>query len=246
MKNLLNLGLFILLVAGLACAASAAEVTITKNVVTISGVDIALDDPFTVEVSLFDANLGLYVLLSTVTISETTPAQLTLDVGEYQFTEVNLPQGFTPSVNPILLSITDPAAVETVTFTNVVRFGCTLGFWKNHEEAWPAAYDPATSTIAGAGFVYPDLDTTLLMDALKFKGGKGLEGGAKILLRQSVAALFNEAAFGQDYVSIGDLVADVNAALASGDRTAMTTVAEELDVNNNGFCPGVVSGTPGT
>jgi len=198
-----------------------------------------------VEGYVFDTVSREYVLMGTHTISESTPVQLTpLVEGQYRFLEVNLPQGIEPLENPIDVTITDPAAVVEITFTNQVRFGCTLGYWKNHVDAWPAGYSP-DDTLSTAGFVYASLDSELLKDALKFKGGKGLDGGARILLRQSVAALLNEAAFGADYPpygTTGDLIAAVNGALASTDRETMTMLAEELDLSNNGYCPDLQAG----
>jgi hypothetical protein len=74
--------------------------------------------------------------------------------------------------------------------------GCTPGFWKNHLEHW-VIFSPDQTL--GDVFVYqigwPSqfaelLDDTLL-EALNYKGGPGLLGAARIMLRQAVASLLN-------------------------------------------------------
>lgn len=63
-------------------------------------------------------------------------------------------------------------------------------------------------------------------------------GGAKNLLRQAVAALLNASHPDINYPRLpGDVIADVNVALASGDRDMMLVLAEELNTDNNLGCP---------
>jgi hypothetical protein len=53
-----------------------------------------------------------------------------------------------------------------------------------------------------------------------------------------VAALLNSAHPAIDYpLSAAQVIADVNAALASGDRKTMITLAKQLDRSNNAPCP---------
>ena len=57
-------------------------------------------------------------------------------------------------------------------------------------------------------------------------------------MRAAVAALLNSAHPAIDYPrSTAQVIADVNSALASGDRKAMITLANQLDRSNNARCP---------
>ena len=58
-----------------------------------------------------------------------------------------------------------------------------------------------------------DKDDSLL-DALNYKGGEGLSGAAQTLLRAAVAALLNDAHPEINYPYVGDIISDVNDALA--------------------------------
>lgn len=69
------------------------------------------------------------------------------------------------------------------------------------------------------------------------KGGSTLCGKAEILLRAAVAGLLNELTFGTlypPYATSEQLVAAVNAALASGNLPAITDLASRIDFYNNG------------
>jgi hypothetical protein len=118
--------------------------------------------------------------------------------------------------------------------------GCTPGYWKNHPEAW-AGTGYATGQTAGSVFTIPGslgLSSTSLLATLNGGGGSGTLGGAKILLRAGTAAVLNAASGGVDYTqSVAEVIADVNAALASGDRDTMLSVAAALDSDNNLGCP---------
>lgn len=118
--------------------------------------------------------------------------------------------------------------------------GCTLGYWKTHLDSWAASgYDP-DQTLESV-FDVPDalgLDDTTLLAALSFAGGPGVAGAARILLRQAVAAVLNAAHPDVDYPqTAGSIIAEVNAALASGNRDTMIDLAEKLDAQNNLGCP---------
>jgi hypothetical protein len=90
-------------------------------------------------------------------------------------------------------------------------------------------------------FDVPDslgLDNVTLRQALSFKDGPGTAGVARILLRAAVAALLDSAHPDIDYPrSTADVIADVNAALASLDPSTMLDLAAELDADNNLGCP---------
>ena len=116
--------------------------------------------------------------------------------------------------------------------------GCTPGFWKNHLQAW-VGFSP-NQTLESV-FDVPNafgLDNSTLLQALSFNGGSGAVGAARILLRAGVAALLNAADPDVDYPrTVAEVIADVNAALASGSRATMLGLATELDTDNNLGCP---------
>jgi hypothetical protein len=83
-----------------------------------------------------------------------------------------------------------------------------------------------------------------LMEALDYPGGKGLQGGARILMRAAVAALLNASHPDVYYPTIdaqvdGDAIIEaVCEALSYHDRSTLTGLAEELDrINNDYPCP---------
>ncbi|HEV2843516.1 MAG TPA: hypothetical protein VG477_01610, partial [Thermoanaerobaculia bacterium] len=118
--------------------------------------------------------------------------------------------------------------------------GCTPGYWKNHTGAWAGTgFSPgqtAGSVFSLGGF--PSLGSQTLLQTLQGGGGSGTAGAARILLRAAVAALLNAAHSGVDYPrTTTEIIADVNAALASNNRNTMLALAGELDDDNNLGCP---------
>ena len=121
--------------------------------------------------------------------------------------------------------------------------GCTPGYWKNHTDNWEEA-NPGKTTLDMAGF-----DTSrvsgdhLLRKALRYRGGRGLAGAERILMRAASAAWLNAAheglgypyrRFNPDYLGI---VESVNDAIDSDDRGTMLRLARKLDRANNLGCP---------
>jgi hypothetical protein len=126
--------------------------------------------------------------------------------------------------------------------------GCTPGYWKNHLDAWndteTDSYSP--DDLVGDVFDIPvELDglaDDTLLEALRYKGGPGLEGMARNLLRQSVAAILNVSVDGVDYpyyLNVGDdpVIPETNAALNSGSRSDMETVKDLWEAANELGCP---------
>jgi hypothetical protein len=119
--------------------------------------------------------------------------------------------------------------------------GCSQGFWKNHPCVW-YCYTPGQ--LLKDVFEFPeeleDLGDNTLLEALKFKGGKGIEGKARNLLRQAVAALLNAEHPDVLYpLSEAEIIERVNDSLASLDEDAMGEVKDTLDKYNNygsGLC----------
>ncbi|MHC4459092.1 MAG: hypothetical protein ACYS0I_18785, partial [Planctomycetota bacterium] len=145
----------------------------------------------------------------------------------------------------------DPDEQDDVTVEVVVPQGCTPGFWKNHPDCWHACWprtggDPEDDLVgtvfAAPGNLNGKGGPDTLMDALEYKGGKGVEGASRILLRQAVAALLNAcdpdiSYFIPNAIGPGGVIETVNAALATGDRTQILDLADMLDEYNNKGCP---------
>lgn len=120
-------------------------------------------------------------------------------------------------------------------------WGCSQGYWGNHLASWqPTGISPwqrVDSVFASAG-LYPEIGMSTLQEALAFGGGKGSEGAARNLLRQAVASLLNavhpDVAFP---MSASEVVAAVDAALASDHRKTMNSLKDDLDFDNNLGCP---------
>ena len=138
------------------------------------------------------------------------------------------------------------------TFFNEIRppgtDGCTPGFWKQsqHFAFWTAPFTTGTLLDSPTTFVVPGdytgdggawLGNFTLLEGLNFNGGSQLSGAARNLLRAAVAALLNAANPNVNYpMTTGEVVAAVNAALASHDRATMLSVKDELDRFNNLGC----------
>ena len=82
------------------------------------------------------------------------------------------------------------------------------------------------------------LDNVTLRQALSFNGGSTNTAAARILLRAAVSALLNSASPDVDYpLTTNQVIAQVNAALATKDRSTMLALAAQLDAYNNLGCP---------
>lgn len=132
----------------------------------------------------------------------------------------------------------DPSPCEPVEETYE---GCGLGFWKNQTEAWmETGYTEDTEV--GSVFTIPaELDALAddtLHDALRYGGGAGAMGGAKLLLRKAVVALLNASHPDIDYgLEVSDISTLVDEALSSLDRREMIDTANEIGPRNGGPCP---------
>ncbi|MGH3368714.1 MAG: DUF5979 domain-containing protein, partial [Nocardioidaceae bacterium] len=148
-----------------------------------------------------------------------------------------------------LVSVTPPGGTvtivvgdTTVTFVNSFRHnnqGCTPGYWKNHLDAWPPTGYSPNQTLESV-FNVPNefgLDSKTLLQALSFLGGSTRKAAARILLRAGVAALLNSAHPDVDYpLTTAEVISKVNTALTKS-RSAMLTLAKQLDQKNNLGCP---------
>ena len=119
-----------------------------------------------------------------------------------------------------------------------VAEGCTPGFWKNHHAHWQdfTPTQEVGSVFTGCS-VFTSLADDSLDDALRYNGGSGVLGGARIMLRACTAALLNEAHDGVDY-GVDGVVGLCNTACATQNRNTMLGLGGLLDdANNDGLCP---------
>jgi hypothetical protein len=119
--------------------------------------------------------------------------------------------------------------------------GCTPGYWKGNAkkgaDQWPLPLSPS-STVGDAGFAAGSYNDLTLLAALELGGGSGVAGATQNLLRAAVAALLNAQNVPVDYpLSAAQIIAQVNAAIAGGDRAAILALAATLDGYNNLGCP---------
>ena len=96
---------------------------------------------------------------------------------------------------------------------------------------------------------FADLAEDGLLAALCYRGGSGLEGAARILLRSAAASYMNYLVLGDEWRGkydydedtgrggITGLQTHVYCALGSMDRDTMLNLAERLDFLNNWYCP---------
>jgi hypothetical protein len=148
----------------------------------------------------------------------------------------------TPTPTPTNSPTATPTNTATPTPTPNVAQGCTPGFWKQdqHFDSWKG-FSPS-QTLVSAGFTGAaayGLGNDSLLTALNYQGGPTLTDAARILLRQAVAGLLDSTALGGKYsLTTAEVLAQTNAALASGNRDTILAFASQLDkFNNTGGCP---------
>jgi len=146
-----------------------------------------------------------------------------------------------------LICESDPEDTPSITKSDDIvcpceEEGCTPGFWKNHPDCWCAEYQP--ETLIKDVWVIPDElleklgENTTLMMAMKYGGGKGVKGAAKILLRAATASLQNACNGDVSFaLSVEEVITGGNAALATMDRKQILKLASTLDDLNNSGCP---------
>jgi hypothetical protein len=130
-----------------------------------------------------------------------------------------------------------------------MQHGCTHGFWKQeqHFVFWSVRYTPDTPIEAVFANVPDELVGDTLLEALRYKGGRGVLGGARILLREAVAALLNAAydrdhggAWGWDgnpWWNESEIIAGVSKNLGGELRSWMIEGHEYLEDHNDSVCP---------
>jgi hypothetical protein len=128
--------------------------------------------------------------------------------------------------------------------------GCTPGFWKNHPDCW-RCYDEATlvsdvfTVLSDSNYSYADysdgkcdFDANTLKQSIRYKGGTGVFGAARNLLRHASAALQNACSQDVGYPLTVDGVIDmVNDALASEKAVTINGAKNLLVMFNEYGCP---------
>lgn len=125
--------------------------------------------------------------------------------------------------------------------------GCTVGYWKveQHFDSW-VGYSP--DTLISSVFTLPaylsSLSGDTFLEALYYPDQpvNTIIGKAELLLKQAVAAFLNASNPDVGYPERrfsdpGNILATVNAALASGDADTITNLASHYDTLNNLGCP---------
>lgn len=106
--------------------------------------------------------------------------------------------------------------------------GCSPGYYKKHIQPL------ASSTFGALGFVGTGQQNVTLQVALTYSGGPTLQDAKNVLLRQAAAAYLNSVRLSGAYpLTTAQVVAGVNAALASNDRQTILDYAATLDGYNN-------------
>jgi hypothetical protein len=117
----------------------------------------------------------------------------------------------------------------TVTPTLVaVPEGCSPGYYKTH------AMPGGNLTFAAAGFTNTGTASGVTLKAsLDFGGGPTLQDAKNVLLRQAAAAYANSIRLNNYPLTTAQVIAQTNAALASGNRATILAFADVLNTNNN-------------
>lgn len=124
--------------------------------------------------------------------------------------------------------------------------GCTPGFWKQpayRNEVWTDDDTYGPSDLVSEVFELAvdentvDFTEMTLYEALGGGGGPGVAGAQQILLRAATAGLLNIQHEDVNYPRTApQLIGEVDAALATGEREEILALAHELDELNNEGC----------
>ena len=157
-----------------------------------------------------------------------------------------------PSTNTVVATATDAVQSTPVSSTANATCvvpppedfeGCTPGFWKNSVGSWAdTPYSPSQRVDSvftlPSGVLSNQLGDDTLLQALGYPGGTNLLGAAQILLRAAVASILNATHPDVDDFprTAAEVIADVNAALATKNRATILALASQLDADNNLGC----------
>jgi uncharacterized membrane protein len=109
-----------------------------------------------------------------------------------------------------------------------------------HRDSWgPTGFSP--NQLLGSVFNlggFPNIASQTLLQALSFDGGPTLADAVKVLLRQAVAAILNAAHPNVDYpLTAAQIIANVNTAIATNNRSTILAVKDTLAGFNERGCP---------
>ena len=194
--------------------------------------NIVVTDPLSTDCSRTIANLAIAQVvtftcsLSNVQSSFTNVATVTANTGQ--------------------TTVTDQDTADVV--VQMLAYGRTPGYWKNHPADWVSGYTPndyiqnifnipTRFYKAGVLDIIAPSGKDRLIDGSSYKGGSSLDGSFQILMRAAIAALLNEAYYGSYYpgaTSPAALITQVNGVLITESRTNYLALASILDNWNNG------------
>ncbi|HYC51767.1 MAG TPA: hypothetical protein VEB19_11710 [Gemmatimonadaceae bacterium] len=188
----------------------------------------------------------------TVTISELVPDGI--EVAEIQVWQFGvfppvLLQTITGS-NSVTLTVNSTSQIKVLYFNRefippppppppMGGEGCTPGYWKQsqHFDSWTGLTPGQSVGSVFSNAALFDLDAYTLLQGLQSGGGGTLKDAAKTLLRAAIAAVLNANSANVDYYATSaDIVAQVNAALASNSRNTILALKDTLDLENNRGC----------
>jgi hypothetical protein len=194
---------------------------------------------FTDRVSGAGVDTGVNVSASTGGIVEVlacTPTPTDTPTNTPTDTPTNTPTD-TPTGTPTDTPTDTPTNTPTNTPTPVVgNEGCTPGFWKQpqHFHFWCAPYAPNTlvSTVFDTTDCGCDFSSLTFLQALSGSSGPTICDAQRKLYQMGVSALLNACSVAYP-LSTAQIISEVNAALASCDKSTVLAEASRLDTFNN-------------
>jgi hypothetical protein len=144
------------------------------------------------------------------------------------------------ALTALLLTLTMPAFAtgETEEPPEKVFEGCTPGYWKNHTDQWVTfTPDQPVDMFEIPAWLWMLMQNDTPMDLLKYRGGPGDDGAARILLRHAMAAMLNSRHPDINYqVGRREIQERVRDAL-TGDREDMLQAKAVFEFLNERGCP---------
>jgi hypothetical protein len=141
---------------------------------------------------------------------------------------------------PLVILVTIVMLAMQPALAQPANEGCAPGFWKQqqHFQFWGCGYTPNTlvsSTGLSTNTCGCNFSSLTMLQALSVSGGPGLCDAEGKLLAAAVAALLNACSVPYP-LSTAQIIAEVNTALASCDKTTILAEANRLGVFNSVGC----------
>jgi hypothetical protein len=118
--------------------------------------------------------------------------------------------------------------------------GCSADVWNGRPEWTGTGVAPGqlVRNVFSQSSRYGQIGNVSLRTALRFQGGSGLLGAAKLLIREGTAALLNATSLTLEYpYTRSQIIVLVDGALFSGDLTRLDEVTSLLQEANEAGCP---------